>query len=151
MFCVRFPQNERFSKSVTLDTMLPLVYFLSFFSPSKSSRTLASKQAEGGVNVSPTKKTSTQKDGRRQTLDKNIKQLFGARMTSKGISFFLRLIFIRKFSLSCAEFLLTKSNCAPFFVTHRFMIQFCNTNALGKMYPVALVTLYIFEKSRAII
>ena len=88
--------------------MLALLYFFSFFSPSRSTRFLAGSSPvsplpspQGGAvgslkesavtkgkdlkaKVSP-KKSFLNKDGRsRQTLDKNIKQLFGARMTSKG-------------------------------------------------------------------
>ena len=70
---------------------------LSYFSPTKSSRFLSSLSpdeapkdgaASGELKRSPKKGVLPKnRDGmseKRQTLDKNIKQLFGARMTSKG-------------------------------------------------------------------
>ena len=67
---------------------------LSHFSPTKSSRFLSSlspdeQPKDGAASRSPKKGVSPKnRDGmseKRQTLDKNIKQLFGARMASKGI------------------------------------------------------------------
>ena len=84
--------------SVT-DKMSTLIYLLisyfKHFSPSKSSKFLTTSPSpdespKGGTvpKTSPKKgflpKSRDEVSEKRQTLDKNIKQLFGARMASKG-------------------------------------------------------------------
>ena len=78
------------------------------FSPTRSSSHfyLESPSHHASSNRGAISKTSPKKSpekmdkSKRQVLDKNIKQLFGARMTSKGITNFLRVEIILEIFVS---------------------------------------------------